>query len=192
MNNAVKMICSFVVGAAAGSVIAWKVTANRYERMCDEAIADVKARYSVPKAAEEVTEEAKTDDEEKSDDEEPDAVDTYIDIASSYSSDDGGKENKRNMIKPHIIPLEEFDTFGYKTATLTYYSDGVLADEWDRVIKNADDIVGEDFEEHFSDDNDDGDAVYVRNDDLKCDFEILRDLQTYAEAMGESDYDPED
>ena len=190
MNNAVKMIFSFALGAAAGSFVAWKVLEPKYRRIADEAIADVKARYSVPKDIGTTDEKGEKEDKEESDDEEPDVVDTYIDIASSYTSDDGGKENRRSMIKPHIIPLEEFDTFGYKTTTLTYYADGVLADEWDHVIKNADQIVGDDFEEHF--DDEDGDAVYVRNDDLKCDFEILRDLQTYAEAMGESEYDPED
>lgn len=193
MNNAVKIIFSFALGAGAGAFVAWKVTAKKYERMCDEAIADVKARYSVPKNAETHDESAKTEKEESDDEDEPDAVDTYLDIASTYASDDSGKENKRSMIRPHIIPLEEFDTFGYDTATLTYYSDGVLADEWDRVIKNADEIVGDDFEEHFGDDNDDGDAVYVRNDELKIDYEILRDLQTYAEAVGNDTlYDAED
>lgn len=188
MNNAVKMIFSFALGAAAGSVIAWKVTANKYERMCDEAIADVKARYSVPKDTDTHDESAKTEEETSDDEDEPDAVDTYIDIASTYTSDDSGKENKRSMIRPHVIPAEDFDTFGYDTATLTYFADGVLADEWDRVIKNADDIVGDDFAEYLEEE----DSVYVRNDELKCDYEILRDLQTYADAVGESEYNPED
>jgi hypothetical protein len=188
MNNAIKVIFSFALGAGAGALVAWKVTAHKYERMCDEAIADVKARYSVPKDTETHDEKSKTDEEESNDEDEPDAVDTYIDIASTYASDDGGKENKRSMIKPHVIPVEDFDTFGYNTATLTYYADGVLADEWDRIIKNADDIVGDDFQECLEEE----DSVYVRNDELKCDYEILRDLQTYAEAVGESEYDPED
>jgi hypothetical protein len=192
MNTAVKMIFSFAAGAAVGSLVAWKILEPKYRRIADEAIADVKARYSVPKSADEIAESTKKDDEEAKDDDEPDVLDEYDDVASAYRSDDGGKENIRDMLRPHYIPFEDFGTFGYKTETLVYYADGVVADEWDNVVDNPKDLIGDDIDEHF--DDYEGDAVYIRNDRKKTDYEVCRDLQTFANAMGASDesYDSED
>ena len=69
---------------------------------------------------------------------------------------------------------------------LTYYADGVLEDEYWNVIENPEDIVGDEFMNHFGEYADD--VVYIRNEELKTDYEITRDKRTHAESQEESPY----
>ena len=65
--------------------------------------------------------------------------------------------------------------------SLTYYADGVLADENDEVIEDVEDAVGIDSLNRFGEYEDD--SVFVRNDARKCDYEILLDQRTYSEVV---------
>ena len=55
--------------------------------------------------------------------------------------------------------------------------DNVLVDEDDQVVTDADDIVGTEYPDYFGEYDD---VVYVRNDRLKADYEISKDLRRYA------------
>ena len=81
-----------------------------------------------------------------------------------------------------MIPPEQFgDDEEYEQISLTYYADGVLADENDEVIEDVEDAVGIDPLNHFGEYEDD--SVFVRNDARKCDYEILLDQRTYSEVV---------
>ena len=82
---------------------------------------------------------------------------------------------------PQVISPDEFDTNDFKTQTLTLYADGVLADEYDNVITNVDEIVGEESLDHFGEYEED--TVYVRNEELETDFEILKDDSNYRDMF---------
>ena len=58
------------------------------------------------------------------------------------------KEGKEIMDKPYVIPPESFDDLeDYDAISLTYYADGILADENDEIIEDVENIVGfESFE----------------------------------------------
>ena len=85
--------------------------------------------------------------------------------------------------KPYVIPPEEFDDSDeYAKLSLTYYSDGVLADENDEIVDDINETVGADFANHFGEYEDD--SVFVRNNRLKCDYEILRDNRSYSDVTG--------
>jgi len=77
------------------------------------------------------------------------------------------------------------DSFGemddYNRISLTYYADGVLADEDDEVVDDVDATVGSDALNHFGEYEDD--SVFVRNDSRKCDYEILLDTRNYADVV---------
>ena len=82
---------------------------------------------------------------------------------------------------PYVIDPSEFgEEPGYDTMTLTYFADGVLVDDVDDVIDEADVVVGLEnlkvFEEFGAT------AVYVRNDIFKTDYEILRDDWNYSDT----------
>ena len=193
MNSATKIIFAFSLGAAAGSFVASRVLRTKYERIVQEEIdaykAYVKARNGDDAEASETPKEEDTDETDQ-------IVEAMSDLLSPYKSDDERKEDGRKLKRAcniHVISPEEYDELqDYEKKSFTYYADGVITDEWDNVIKNAEDFIGENIEDHFGEY--DEDSVFVRNDELKCDFEVLRDLQTYSDAMGESDhpYDVED
>ena len=85
-------------------------------------------------------------------------------------------------IKPYVISPEEFGEFeDYERISLSYYADQVLADEDDEKVDDADNVVGLESLTHFGEFEDD--SVFVRNDRLKCDYEILLDQRTYSDVM---------
>lgn len=84
--------------------------------------------------------------------------------------------------KPYIISPDEFgERDGYGLITLVFYSDGYLADDLDDEVTDSSDIVGDEWKNHFGEYE--GDSVFVRNDRLKCDYEILRDERKYSEVL---------
>lgn len=90
----------------------------------------------------------------------------------------------RDPNKPYLITFSEFEegrTDKGNQNTITWYEeDGVLADERDQMINNVDKVVGLDNLSKFGMNVDDPNIVYVRNDNLGCDFEILRETGSYA------------
>lgn len=89
------------------------------------------------------------------------------------------EETMTDEIRPYVIEPEEFGDIGYKTVSLNYYEDGVLTYENDDVITNVDEIVGKDSLGRFGEFEQD--SVYVRNDELQTDFEILADSRRYSD-----------
>ena len=89
---------------------------------------------------------------------------------------------------PYIITPDEFGEFDdYETISLTYYADGVLTDDMDEPIEDVDGLVGVDSLSHFGEYEDD--SVFVRNDRMKADYEILSDLRNYSDIKEQNDYD---
>lgn len=81
----------------------------------------------------------------------------------------------------YVIPPEEYGVLlDYDMIDLTHYNDGVLCDDMDEIVEDIDDKVGRDYVNHFGD-FDEPDVIHVRNDILRCDYEITRDLRNYGE-----------
>ena len=59
----------------------------------------------------------------------------------------------------------------------------VLVDDGGDKIEDVDDVVGMESLTNFGEFEDD--SVFVRNDRLRCDYEILMDERTYSEAQKE-------
>ena len=94
-------------------------------------------------------------------------------------------ERASDYDRPYIIEPQEFGALdGYSLITLYHYSDNVLADDCDELVEDLDDVVGEDYASHFGEYEDD--CVYVRNDRLKADYEICRDLRKYSDVVWRS------
>ncbi len=91
--------------------------------------------------------------------------------------------------KPYVISPDVFgDADGYDVVSLNYYADGVLTDDWGDIIGNVDDIVGEESLTHFGEYE--NDSVFVRNDRLKTDYEILKDERNFSDIK--NPYEMED
>ena len=84
--------------------------------------------------------------------------------------------------EPYIIDPSEFgEEPGYDTVTATYFADKVLVDDVDEVIEDQENTVGlknlSIFEEFGAT------SIYVRNDFLRIDYEILRDDWWYTDIQ---------
>lgn len=172
-----KHFVTFILGAAVGSLVTWKIAKTKYEQIAQKEIDSVKEGYS--KKMEEVSEFKKT-------------CDAYENYAKRYSDKDDPIENVDEEIetesdlknedkadRPYVIPPDEFGGIDeYERISLTHYSDGILTDDCDDPIENVDEVVGADYADHFGE-YDDG-TVYIRNDKFKCDYEILLDLRKYS------------
>lgn len=85
--------------------------------------------------------------------------------------------------KPFVIEEDRVGEYiSYDLISLIYFNDGVLTDDWEVPVENPDETVGKEYVEYFETGED---VVYVRNDKLKCEFEITRDLRTYEEVKEE-------
>lgn len=75
-----------------------------------------------------------------------------------------------------IIEEEEFGTLtDYEVETLTYYDDGLIANEDDELLDDTEEIIGHEALVKLCDPEDDTDVLFVRNDQLLKDFEIIVD-----------------
>ncbi len=86
------------------------------------------------------------------------------------------------MDKPYIITPEEFSDSDYNTETLSYWADGVVTDIDNEPLTDdqIEDLIGEDSLSHFGEYEDD--SVFVRNDRLRTDYEILADTRRYGDV----------
>lgn len=188
MHNGLKNLIIFSLGAAAGVAVSWKILTDKYERIAQEEIDSVKDYYSKRNdvaESEPVSEEVEVANDAAK-------AEKYNDILTdegytNYSdTEKGGNEMAIKKIEPYIIVPEDFGELdNYDVISLTYYADGVLTDDYDEIVENPDDVVGPDFAEHFGEYEDD--SVFVRNDRLKADYEILYDMRKYSELNKNGD-----
>jgi hypothetical protein len=87
---------------------------------------------------------------------------------------------------PHVISIDSFsdDMQHFDKLTLHYYEvDETLVDEREELISNVEDLIGDECLDCFGQDSNDPDIVYVRNERLASDFEIIRLPQSYQETV---------
>jgi hypothetical protein len=180
MNNKVLGVLAFSLGAAIGSLVTYKVLVAKFNKMLEDEIEAAKDYYSGDRATTDKSEEQTVAESEEIDPAELDKQ-HYVELLKKYRN-----EEDTDMCEPYVIPPEDFGELAdYETVSLTYYADGVLTDEDNEPIDDADDIVGADSLNHFGEFEDD--SVFVRNEMLKIDYEILKDLRRYSDLV---DRDP--
>lgn len=181
---------AFIVGAGMGSVCTWKLLKRKYELIAQEEIDSVKAAYATREIGKGFVEGFRdglkvAEDRTQKDEDDVDFK-KYASIIqkngyTDYSRSVEEKKGEAFVEKPYVISPEEFGEFEeYEKISLTYYADKVLADENDEEVDDVDEIVGEESLNHFGEYEDD--SVFVRNDRLKCDYEILLDQRNYSDV----------
>jgi len=117
-------------------------------------------------------------------------ADVAGDVVSAFA--DGSEEwdyeeekKTRDSLAPYVIHKDEFwsDEKNFDQHTWTFYEgDDVMIDEDDVIIYNHDQKLGELKFGHGSGDKD---TVYIRNEKLRLEVEVLRDLGMYSiEVLG--------
>ena len=203
MKSKITNILVFAAGAAIGSAVTWKVLKTKYDRLVQEEIDSVKEAFSDRFDNEqELGDESEDDDESEEEDssepsrktnwsnledildeEEPftdEEKNEYEKIASNYAGEKGGVEDMFFKAPYVISPLDFGELDDYNQIELTYYLDGILEDEDYHIVTDADELIGPDALNTFGEYEDD--SVFVRNERLSTDFQILKDYRTYDEA----------
>lgn len=184
--NSFKTLLIFASGAAIGSVVTWKLVKDRYEQLAQEEIDSVKEVFS--RRMNEPVE--KEDDEQTFTKEEVTMYTNKLEECGYTNYSDISKKEEKKPVKPYVISPEEYGELDdYQQISLTYFSDGVLADELDDPIEDVEDIVGFDSLNHFGEYEDD--SVFVRNDRLKIDYEILMVCSKYSDVRNKRPHNTE-
>lgn len=190
----------FLAGATVGAATAWVCLRKRYEQIAQEEIDSVKAAFAEKKPV--FTNENRIDEQVENQHKadiaklKPDLVDYaaklqeegYVNYTEHSKKNTEEKKEEPMLDTPYVISPDEFGaTDNYAQISLVYYDgDEVLADEEDEIVEDIAGTVGEDFAEHFGEYEDD--SVFVRNDRLRCDYEICKDNRSYADVTGDSAY----
>lgn len=211
MMPTLNKVIIFAAGAVIGSLVAWKLTKTKYEKIMIEEEQSLREYYNKKVKVIEDTatdlhdsyqrrEDALRKKLEEETEKEPEIVqgtnevdnkvffDRYTEILNSYTSspEEPHLDNGTND-KPYVVSPDEFgEADGYDIITLNYYADGVVADDWNDPIEDIGATIGEDFASHYGEYEED--VVYVRNDRLKVEYEILRSNLRY-EDMAKDDGD---
>ena len=179
----------FATGAAIGSVVTWKLLKTKYELIAQEEIESVKEEYErfFGDCDDEDIEEDMDEEEEHTSEVPESLAQAYAQVVNhtGYAGEEKVEvKGETDVDRPYVIAPEEYDELGYRTITLYCYEDGVITDVNDNIIENAEEFIGKDIDRHFGEYEDD--SVFVRNDALKCDYEILRDYDNYRDKHPES------
>lgn len=196
---------TLLVGIAIGGAAAWYVARERYAQLAEEEINSIKETYArmerkkMKDLGKEFADGIKEGLEEG---EKTPAVTTKVQNKGSIAEyaeriKNGAPMDYAKTVVPqkqevpiesaqydsaseqiYVISPEEFGELDtYTKISLTCFDDYVLADEHGVIIENVEEIVG-DALNHIGEYEDD--SVFVRNNVLHCDYEILCDEREYA------------
>ena len=188
---------AFALGAAVGSVAAWLYLKKKYERIAQEEIDSVKATFAKPGVG--IEDEADVPEVRTAkvgnQKEKPDIAEYVARLEQEgylHTENGSGKEKPGTVDKPpYVISPDEFGEFeDYERVSLSYYADQVLADENDERVEDVESIIGFESLTHFGEFEDD--SVFVRNERLKCDYEILADQRLYSDVIKQGPHQTEE
>ena len=185
MNNKVVNAIAFLLGAGIGSVVTWKLVETKYKKLAQEEIDSVSEVYSKKEIA--LANEVKKAHACLEANTKNDKVPSYHHIVEDmgYAAESEEDEGVSNV---YVIPPESYGELDYEEVSLTYYADGVLEDENGNVLEEEDieEMLVPDFADHFGEWEDD--SVFIRNEKLQTDYEILADTRNYSDVLNNSSY----
>lgn len=174
----------FLIGAAAGSLATYFVMKKKKYDYDFEVIETIKRSPKTERTTDYQKKEVDSQPTEKTDESDSGNVDNdkskkeYVSYVKMYTNSD---VKIGDIVKPHIISEEEFDTTDNKIESLIWYqSSNILCDDLNQIIDDdlIDNLIGDKsvlktFEET------DTDCIYIRDDVKKIDYEILLSLRDY-------------
>lgn len=204
-----KTCLAFVSGVAVGAIGAGVILKKVYDQLLEERVESVKEAFRYQTMREDLVEDD-ISDADLEDMELPFQTTSefknanreyrkmteskpYMDYSAMHDKPDhgpevpveiNGEEEREQQDKPYVITPDEFGEFSdYSTISLVCFEDGVITDRDYEVIDNFEEHIGKNACSHIGDYEED--AVHIRNDAKKCDYEILRDERLYAHAISQ-------
>lgn len=205
MKTIIVGILSLLTGGGIGYLVGNKVATKKYKDLADKEVESVKASLkayyeekmqngtTIKKGSEAVNDKKDDKPKKKNPLMDKDSIDydmlkeekhEYMKYVKPYISENNVKEGEPedtvgiNPLKPYLISSEEYSESDYNAQTLHWYRDGVLCDDEYNVIKDIHGTVGDEALNSFGLYQED--AVYVRNDQHKIDYEILLEDDDYS------------
>ena len=160
---------AFVAGLTIGAAGAWYYLKDKYAKLAEEEIASVKAAYA--KREKPTTEEKTVSLVNAAKNMDKGSITEY----TQRLQEAGYKDYSRTIDEkpsgtpgevPYVISPDEFGELeDYTKISLTYFADGVLADECGEIVDDVEEIIGDGLD-HFGE---------------RCDYEILKDLRDFSD-----------
>lgn len=164
---------AFVAGLTIGAAGAWYYLKDKYAKLAEEEIASVKAAYA--KREKPTTEEKTVSLVNAAKNMDKGSITEY----TQRLQEAGYKDYSRTIDeKPSGTPGEFGELEDYTKVSLTYFADGILADECGEIVDDVEEIIGDGLD-HFGEYEED--SVFVRSDAKRCDYEILKDLRDFSD-----------
>jgi hypothetical protein len=185
-------------GFTAGYFFLRKKLELKYEELADQEIANMKQHYQAKATALEEREEKKSLLEVIEEEgyrptgepiayhavgSEPEKTNVFDMPQPEVVEEVNVYEMERDPDVPYIIHKEEYNSTpeGYERHTLTYFEgDDVLSDERDKVMEDQDEVIGLGNLSKFGIGSGDPNIVYIRNEKLKVDIELVHSDGRYA------------
>lgn len=210
MNQNLIKVAIFVAGASIGAGVAYVVTKKRYEQIVEEELESMK-EY-ILNGLQETEDEVSATSEVYQDERVVPFNPRYKKILGQYSGDIEASKAMADVVEverdeeedyeeyeqksyasnqykkenPYVISIEEFseEMDHYDKVTVYFYEDDeVLADENEEVITDMDGTVGRDNMGFFGEGSNDPEVVYIRNEKLEIDYEVIRLSKSYSETV---------
>ena len=190
MKGFVKIGVAFIAGLAVGAVAFKKYVETKYDFIDNDEEVKTETPQIEEKAEDPVEEQQETIEEFE------DISDRYEEILSEmmYKHEKECEEVKEMLgdhfvsepfdpDKPYRISSDDYGADGdYDGDEYTYFADGYLTDSTGIPMNDMDieRTVGIGFAEYFDDDS--VDEIYIRNERLKMEFSIVRDLDRFEDV----------
>lgn len=195
MNRKLIIFLTSVISFGIGGLAGYIYSKRKYEKLADIEVESIKKKlglYSMQNKnksdvqVEQKQEPEKTNEADISLGFNKETKEGYRDYSAPYRSNgvaiESGKKDE-DTEEPYIIDLEELSVSEYEVKTLLYYQDGTLTDEDGNVINESerDSMIGKSVLTVF--DNNDLDVIYVQNDVLQIDYEIILESRNFKSPI---------
>lgn len=166
----------FLAGGAVGAVVTYFICEARYKDKLLKQAEELHLYYQ-NKEKETCEEENVKEQKLTKDKNTYQAIIQSQNYAAVSAKPEEHKSPSASAFGPYPISSGEFGENGYEAMlTMNYYPTSKVLIDAEGHELSADEIdrmVGLDFAEHFGDVDDDDTVLYIRNEELKCDFEIF-------------------
>lgn len=203
MNSKVKGALIFLAGAGLGGGTAWFITKKKYEKYIEEKInaeiESVRKTYNDlqkelvennEKLKEEIMKyqisnqmhenDAEVEKDEPTEEVEDESLKKDKPLKKNRMSYNSNYSSINNLApsKPYVISSEEYGEIEeYNIYNYVLYNNGILTDEADEPL-DEDEIAAR-FGDTLAQFTDDIDAIYIRNDTRRTDYEIVKSPDNY-------------
>lgn len=174
-----KTLLIFCLGAAVGAAGMYAFMVRKSEALVREEVESVKEAYRTRAERSDISADSQEVSVDIPKEGQEDIMEYYKTVKNNGYDGKSADISGESPAAAHVIPPDAFGELDYDRISLNYWADKYLTDENDQIIDRPADILGEKALDSFGEYEDD--AVYVRNDELRVDYEVLLESRKFAD-----------